>query len=113
MPPYIISEIARQIQLNFDPGVFQIRRFARCCSCEVGLVACAMILSSYVPTLSMGPYIARRRKISSVEPKKFVGCMRIAAPVGQASTHAWSLYPAHRSHLIAIFLRISSNGSPG
>ncbi len=33
----------------------------------------------------------RRNNIFSVEPKKAVGWTRIAAPVGHASTHAWSL----------------------
>src|SRR5258708_25586238 len=42
-----------------------------------------------------------------------VGFTRIAAPGGQACTQAWSLYPAQRSHLMAICLRISSYASSG
>jgi len=64
----------------FEVGVCQMRRAGRCWT--VDLVERAMMFSSY---------FARRRRISSVDPKNWVGWMRKAAPVGQACTQAWLL----------------------
>ena len=97
-----------QIQRAFVVGAFQMRRGA----CMDGLVAidicifsfktvilrftqdlCARRTRSFVSLRMTNPrfglYNALWRSMSSVEPKKVVGWTRMAAPVGQAWTHAW------------------------
>src|SRR5229473_5883023 len=97
MAAYRAMESASQSQQALEIGAFQTRRMGRCCD------GCDFVAIAIIPSLmykkedlrghSRAPctpypkrYFARRRRISSVEPKKAVGCTRMAAPVGQAWT---------------------------
>src|SRR5260370_38223042 len=94
MAAYRAMESASQSQLALEMGAFQTRRMGRCCDgCD--FVAIAIIPSLLYkkedlrghPRAPCTPYpkryFARRRRISSVEPQRAVGCPRRPALVGQ------------------------------